>query len=118
LYSPPTPAERQEIAEGQQRADRIQRRTTTAGNSRDVHVTHGEGKDGVGAVGGQGGVGHIGVPLFSLGPSAAQRKKNEALDSEYNARLARLQERVKMKRDSILADSLRRDSLARRGRIP
>ena len=53
----------------------------------------------------------IPFPLFSSGPSAAQRKKNEALDAEYQARLRGLEDLVLYKRDRRVADSLRLDSL-------
>ena len=58
--------------------------------------------------------GGVGLPLFSKGPSAAQRRKNEAIEADYQARLRRLQDRILLRRDSIRADSLRRDSLAKR----
>ena len=82
---------------------------------------------GVGAVSGPGVV-SVGLPLFSSGPSAAQRKKNEAIDAEYQARLRGLQDlalslrdkRVadSLRLDSLRLDSLRRDSLARRPKPP
>jgi hypothetical protein len=110
-------------------ADLMRRRATTAGNGREVAVPLGQGKDGVGAVGGggthlaAGGVnglgvsGSIGFPLFSSGPSAAQRKRDEKIDAEYQLRLRALQDRILLRRDSLRADSLRRDSLARAKKI-
>lgn len=83
----------------------------------------GEGMGGEGAVGGSpamhgGGMAvssGFSLPLFSSGPSKAQRKKNEAIDAEYQLGLRRLEDRLLLKRDSvrILArlDSIRRDSL-------
>jgi hypothetical protein len=108
------------LRQSQATALRTYQRSTTAG-SREVHVAQGEGMNGEGAVGGggvQGGGMHagssIGLPLFSSGPSAAQRKKNEAIEADYRDRLHRLENRMLLKRDSIRLDSLRRDSLARR----
>jgi hypothetical protein len=103
---------KQMLGESQRIAAKVARRATTAGNGADVHIMQGEGKDGVGAVGGSG-LGSVGLPLFSKGPSAAQRRKNDSIDADYRARLGRLQELIKRRRDSLLADSLRRDSLAR-----
>jgi len=50
-------------------------------------------------------------PLFSSGPSPAERKRNEKLHAEYLAFLRGQQERILLKRDSIRADSIRADSL-------
>jgi hypothetical protein len=111
----PSAAEREELAESQRQAEMVQRRTTSVGNSRDLKILHGNTMGGAGA---STGGGSVGLSLFSSGPSAAQRKKNAAIDSEYRMRLGRLQERVRVKRDSIRADSLRQDSLARKGRVP
>ena len=82
----PTGRELAELRGSQQLAAVLQRRATTSGNSRDVHAMQGEGMGGDGAVGGAGGSpGLAGVsiplPLFSSGPSAAQRKKNEQVDA-------------------------------------
>lgn len=52
--------------------------------------------------------GGFGVPLLSPGPSAAERKRDKAANTEYLAILERLQARVRQRRDSIIADSLRR----------
>jgi hypothetical protein len=127
----PKGAELAELSERQRVAVQLARRATTAGNARDVHVMTGEGLDGVGAVnGGRTGFsplgGSIGFSLFSSGPTAEQRKANEKLDAEYQARLHRLQDRAFLladaaRVDSVRADSLRRDSfhrdsLARRAR--
>jgi hypothetical protein len=58
----------------------------------------------------------ISIPL---GRSDAKKRKVEAaLDSEYGARLARLQMRARQRRDSVVADSLRRDSLRRVAKKP
>jgi len=106
-------------------ADAMRRRATTAGNGREVAVPLGQGKDGVGAVGGggrhlaAGGVnglgvsGSIGFPLFSSGPSAEQRKRDEKIDAEYQLRLRTLQDRILLRGDSLRADSLRRTALRR-----
>jgi hypothetical protein len=51
--------------------------------------------------------------LFSSGPSAAERKRNEAIDRDYRLRLARLDDRARLEKDSVRLDSLRRDSLQR-----
>jgi hypothetical protein len=126
---------RQELAElrlSQETARMTYRRVGTAGNP-NVHVQQGEGRGGEGAVGGsplmqsggrrgsasaadviRAGGGSVGLPFLSPGPSAAQRKKNEAIDREYRLGLRRLEDRLALKRDSIRLDSLRRDSLARR----
>ena len=108
----PTGAERQELEESQRLARLLRQRTTTAGNTRDLVILQGSGKDGVGAVGGPG---MISVPftLFSSGPSPEQRKKNEKLDADYQLRLRRLQDRMYLKQDSVRADSVRADSLRR-----
>ncbi len=60
----------------------------------------------------------IPLPLFSPGPSAAQRKRDSIVAAENGLRLARLHDRVLLQRDSIRADSLRRDSLARTRKQP
>jgi hypothetical protein len=123
----PKGAELGELQQRQRIADQMMRRATTAGNARDVHVSMGEGLDGVGAVGGQTGPSLRGVsvpfPLFSSGPSPAERKKNETLDADYQARLRRLQDRARLvaddvRLDSLRLDSLRRDSLAKSSRRP
>ena len=124
---PPTGAEKAALETSQRVAAALQRRTTTAGNSNDLVHLQGKGMDGVGAVGGPGVV-SVGVPLFSSGPSAAQRKKNEAIDAEYQARLRGFQDLVlslrdkriadSVRLDSLRLDSLRRDSLARRPKRP
>jgi len=108
----PTGREKAELEESQRQALALRRRTTTAGNSADVHIAQGRGMGGAGAVGGPGVV-SISAPLFSSGPSAAQRKKNEALFADYQSRLRRLDDRVLLKRDAIVADSIRADSLRR-----
>ena len=105
-------ADRQALEGSQQQARQLRQRTLTAGNGRDLVVLEGKGKDGVGAVGGPG-VGSISAPLFSSGPSAAQRKRNEKIDADNRLRLGRLQDRLRLQRDSTVADSLRADSLGR-----
>jgi len=119
---PPTGAEKAALETSQRVAAALQRRTTTGGNSNDLVHLQGKGMDGVGAVSGPGVV-SVGLPLFSSGPSAAQRKKNEAIDAEYQARLRGFQDLVlslrdKRVADSLRLDSLRRDSLARRPKPP
>ena len=101
-----------ELEESQRQALALRRRTTTAGNSADVLIHQGLGMGGAGAVGGPGVV-SISAPLFSSGPSPAQRKKNEALFADYQSRLRRLDDRVLLKHDAVVADSVRADSLRR-----
>jgi hypothetical protein len=115
---PATGAERAELQQSQRVAERLARRATTAGNSAGVNVMMGEGLGGVGAVGGAdgksgGAMMSVGVPLFSSGPSAAQRKINEKIDNEYKLRLRDLQDRINLKAETTRLDSLRRDSLRR-----
>jgi hypothetical protein len=112
LTHPPTGRELAELEETQRNARNVARRTTTAG-SQEVHVMMGNGRNGVGAVGGGAGTGSISAPLFSSGPSASQRKKNESLYVDYWLRLGRLNDRLALARDSARLDSLRRDSLHR-----
>jgi hypothetical protein len=120
---PPTAAERAEIRQGQLLAERMAFRATSAGNANEVHTMTGEGRGGVGAVGG----GKAGVssnegrpmlslpfPLFSSGPSAAQRRRDAQVNTDNQLRLERLQARLRAIRDSIRADSVHRDSLVRR----
>lgn len=118
---PPTGKELAALNESKAAALRMNQRTSTAGNP-NVHVMQGEGMGGEGAVGGSPAMhgggnlslgGSVGLPLLSNGPSAAQRKKNVAVDSEYQLRLRRLEDRLLLKRDSLRLDSLRRDSLRR-----
>jgi hypothetical protein len=99
-----------EVAESQQKVKQLAQRVGTAGNSGDVHVMSGQGKDGVGAAGGGGLGGSIGVPLFSRGPSRAQRVRDSVIDADVRAGLAILAARIAAKRDSIRADSIRADS--------
>jgi len=98
---------RVEIDESRRQADLLDRRMTTAGNSRDVHVASGSGVGGVGAIGVGG---SIGAPFLSRGPSAAQRARDARLDRDNRAALQRLAERARAKRDSIRRDSIRADS--------
>jgi hypothetical protein len=114
---PPTERERADLEESRRQAEMVARRATTSGNGRDVHIPMGEGVGGVGAVGGNGGM-NVGVPLFSRGPSAAERKRNDSIFADYRARLARLQERARVQKEALRADSLRRDSLARLAKRP
>ncbi len=60
----------------------------------------------------------IPVPFLSPGPSPAQRKRDSALDADYQRRLRALESRALLKRDSTRADSLRSDSIARAKRRP
>jgi hypothetical protein len=108
----PTGRERLELEATQRLAAMLRQRSTTSGNSRDLVILQGKGKDGVGAVGGPGIV-SIPFPLFSSGPSPEQRKKNEKIDADNQLRLRRLQDRMYLKQDSIRADSVRADSLRR-----
>jgi hypothetical protein len=121
--TPPKGEEKRALEASQRQGQQMMaRRQTTVGNQ-NVHVMQGEAMGGEGAVGGRSGsgvsVGPGGVtvsvpfPLFSSGPSAAQRKQNEAIDLDYQYRLRRLNDRLFFVRDSIRADSLRRDSVAK-----
>jgi hypothetical protein len=64
----------------------------------------------------------VGVPIWSMktgflggkGPSPEERKRNAAIDSANRLILYRLQDRARLLRDSLRADSLRRDSIAKR----
>ena len=122
----PTGAEKAALETSQRVAAALQRRTTTAGSNEVAHP-QGQGMNGVGSVAGPGIV-SIDAPLFSSGPSRAQRKKNEAIDAEYQARLRGFQDLVlslrdkriadSLRLDSLRLDSLRRDSLARRPKPP
>lgn len=59
------------------------------------------------------------LPIFEPGPSAAQRKRDAIVAADNLARLNRLGDRLRQRRDSIRLDSLRRDSLAMKGtRLP
>jgi hypothetical protein len=111
------------LALSQSQTALLSQRSTSAGNWRDLHVPMGSGVGGVGAVnGGKTGVTMdsrgIGVsipfPLFSSGPSAAERKRNEKLYAEYLATLRRLNDRILFQRDSLRADSLLLDALSKR----
>ena len=133
----PTGADLKALRLSQRAAAMTYRRVGTAGNP-DVHVMQGEGMGGEGAVGGSpvmmgGGKrssssakdvaakagGSFSLPFLSSGPSAAERKRNEAIHNSYQLILRSLQDRIALKRDSarrdsLRLDSLRRDSLARR----
>lgn len=98
---------RAEIDESPRQTSILDRRAATAGNSRDVHTTSGQGVGGVGAIGVGG---SVGVPLFSRGPSAAQRARDAKIDADNRAIMQRLAERARAKRDSIRRDSIRADS--------
>jgi hypothetical protein len=122
-HHPATGGERDELETRSRGANSLRQRGLTAGNSRDLVILQGSGLDGVGAVSGGPGVVSVGLPLFSNGPSRAQRRKNDSLYAEYQLRLRRLQDRMYVKRDSIRADSMRadsvrRDSVARSRRAP
>jgi hypothetical protein len=60
----------------------------------------------------------IPLPLFSPGPSAAQRKRDSIVAAENGLRLARLHDRLLLRGDSVRTDSLRRDSVARARKQP
>jgi hypothetical protein len=49
------------------------------------------------------GGGSVPFHLFSRGPSPEQRKRDSIIDADNLARLARLAERARLKRDSMLA---------------
>jgi hypothetical protein len=111
------------IARSQDQARMLMQRSTSAGMTNGLYVPMGSGVGGVGAVnGGKTGVTMdsrgVGVtlpfPLFSPGPSPEERKRNEKLHAEYLAYLRREQEVILLKRDSVRADSLRLDSLAKK----
>lgn len=100
----------------------LSQRATTAGNGRDVYVPMGEGVGGVGAVGGgktglsmgpNGLTYSVPFPLFSSGPSPAERRRNEKLLAEYMAYLRRQNDRILLKRDSIRADSAFRAAMSK-----
>jgi len=101
---------RKEIEQSRGEATKIAQRVGTAGNSGDVHVPTGQGKDGVGAAGGAGTLGSISLPLFSRGKSREQRQRDSVIDAEIRAGLARSAARIAARRDSIRADSIRADS--------
>jgi len=99
-----------EIAQSTELVTNLSQRVGTAGNSGDVHVMTGQGKDGVGAAGGPG-TGSISIPLFSRGRSREQRMRDSVIDAEIRAGLARSAALIAARRDSVRADSLRADSL-------
>ncbi len=103
-------ATKSEIAQSAELITKLSQRVGTAGNSGDVHVMTGQGKDGVGAAGGPG-TGSIGVPLFSRGRSREQRMRDSVIDAEIRAGLARSAALIAARRDSVRGDSLRADSL-------
>jgi hypothetical protein len=120
-----------EVARGldqsQNQARMTAQRSTSVGMTNGLNIPMGSGVNGVGAVNGgktgltmdSRGIGvSIPFPLFSPGLSPAERKRNEKLHAEYLAFLRREQEVILLKRDSIRADSLRRDSLFKRRVIP
>jgi hypothetical protein len=122
----PAGRELAELRQSQRLARAMYRRGTTAGNP-NVHVALGEGMDGAGNVGGSAGVrgkdrsagSGFALPLLSPGPSAAERRRMEALVKDYEDGLHRLHDRLRLRldslrRDSLRLDSLHRDSLARR----
>ena len=109
----PTGKEKAEMEASQRAGAALAARTTSAG-SHEVHSMQGEGRNGEGAVGGAGGSAtSLSLPLFSKGPSAAQRRANAKVDADYQMRLRRLQDLILLRNDSAHTDSLRRDSLAR-----
>ena len=109
----PTGKEKAEMEASQRAGAALAARTTSAG-SHEVHSMQGEGRNGEGAVGGAGGSAtSLSLPLFSKGPSDAQRRANAKVDADYQMRLRRLQDLILLRNDSAHTDSLRRDSLAR-----
>jgi hypothetical protein len=112
-WSTMSSATKNEIAESRHESERVAQRVGTAGNSGDVHVMNGQGKDGVGAAGGPGSA-SIGVPLFSRGRSREQRMRDSVIDAEIRAGLARSAALIAARRDSVRADSLRKVAQARR----
>jgi hypothetical protein len=115
----PTGREKAELEQSQRNALALRQRTLTSGNSRDLVVLQGKGMNGAGAVdptpaGGLGFGVSIPFTLFSSGPTREQRKRDSIIDADNQLRHRRLQDRLLLKRDSILADSLRADSLRRR----
>lgn len=111
------PATGSELADQQLRqrqAEALGRRVGAVGNTRDVHVTTGNGAGGTGAP-----VATISLPfpIFEPGPTREQRKRDEIILAEGLARLARFAA-VIAARDSARADSLRRDSLAKKRVVP
>jgi hypothetical protein len=109
-WSTMSPGAKTEVAQSAELITKLSQRVGTAGNSGDVHVMSGQGKDGVGAAGGPG-TGSIGVPLFSRGRSREQRMRDSVIDAEIRAGLARSAALIAARRDSVRADSLRADSL-------
>ena len=109
-WSTMSAATKTEIAESHREPAKVAQRVGTAGNSGDIHVMMGQGKDGVGAAGGPG-TGSIGVPLFSRGRSREQRMRDSVIDAEIRAGLARSAALIAARRDSVRADSIRADSL-------
>ena len=60
----------------------------------------------------------VAIPVISFAlPDGRNRTRDSAVHSDNMARLRRLQDLALWRRDSIRADSLRRDSVARRERI-
>jgi hypothetical protein len=104
---------KKEIAESQREPAKLAQRVGTAGNSGDVHVVTGQGKDGVGAAGGPGSM-SIGLPLFSRGRSREQRMRDSVIDAEIRAGMARSAAIIAARRDSIRADSIRKVAQARK----
>ncbi|HWJ16563.1 MAG TPA: hypothetical protein VNS10_22640 [Gemmatimonadaceae bacterium] len=123
LTAPMSAEAKSGIAQSQDQARMLMQRSTSVGMTNGLYVPMGSGVGGVGAVnGGKTGVTMdsrgVGVslpfPLFSPGPSPAERKRNEKLHAEYLAYLRHEQEVILLRRDSIRADSLRLDSLAKK----
>ena len=123
LTAPMSAEAKSGIAQSQNQARMLMQRSTSVGMTNGLYVPMGSGVGGVGAVnGGKTGVTMdsrgVGVslpfPLFSPGPSPAERKRNEKLHAEYLAYLRHEQEVILLRRDSIRADSLRLDSLAKK----
>jgi hypothetical protein len=112
-WSTMSEATQKEIAQSREEPQKLAQRVGTAGNSADVHVVTGQGKDGVGAAGGPGSM-SIGLPLFSRGRSREQRMRDSVIDAEIRAGLARSAAIIAARRDSVRADSLRKIAQARK----
>jgi hypothetical protein len=108
-----SPGAKTELAQSAHEMARLAQRVGTAGNSGDVHVMNGQGKDGVGAAAGPGSA-SVGLPLFSRGRSREQRMRDSVIDAEIRAGLARSAALIAARRDSVRADSLRKVAQARK----
>jgi hypothetical protein len=105
--TPLTSAQRDSIAK-ERIGDAVAEARAELGRGRGIHNANGQQAGTLSA-----GV-SIPFPLFSSGPSAAERKRNAVIDADNQLRLRRLQDRAATHVDSVRLDSLRRDSLTRR----